>query len=99
MPAKRKQTESNVRLDEDDVLGDILQDLDKEPTHVPVPQPTFLKKKPKPSPSSKVAVNPFARPQMTAPVRAKASPKPLKIPDPDKENVVNGVSPKNYDYN
>ncbi|XP_068206264.1 DNA polymerase alpha catalytic subunit-like [Palaemon carinicauda] len=94
MPAKKKKVEANVRLDDDDVLGDILQDLDKEPAHVPVPQPTFLKKKPKSSPASKMAVNPFARPQIATPVRPKASPKPLKAPVQGKENVVNGASPK-----
>ncbi|KAK7084492.1 DNA polymerase alpha catalytic subunit [Halocaridina rubra] len=95
MPAKKKKLETNVRLDDDDVLGDILQDLDKQPTSVPMPQPTFLRKKMKASPSTGSAPgNPFARPRVTTPVQTKPSPKPLKPLGQDKENVVTGASPK-----
>ncbi|KAG7160964.1 DNA polymerase alpha catalytic subunit-like [Homarus americanus] len=96
MPAKRKKAETLVRLDDDDVLGDILQDLDKEPDTVRPPRPTFLKKeKPKASPvANKGPVNPFARPQITTPIRAKASLNLLKPRSISEENVVKGASPR-----
>lgn len=95
MPAKKKKAESEVRLDDDDLLGDILQDLDKEPTTVRPPQLTVLKKKiMKTSPNSnKAAVNPFARRQITTPTRSKTYTKPLQPRCIIQENA-SGVSPK-----
>ncbi|ROT82337.1 putative DNA polymerase alpha catalytic subunit-like [Penaeus vannamei] len=93
MPAKKKRAETNIRLDDDELLGDILQDLDKESDTIRPPMPTLLKKK-VPKPPSASPVNPFARPQVTTPVRVKASPKPLKPRTILDENVVNGASPK-----
>ncbi|XP_045609445.1 DNA polymerase alpha catalytic subunit [Procambarus clarkii] len=96
MPAKKKKAEALVRLDDDNLLEDILQDLDKEPATIRPPQPTFLKKKiSKPSPlPNKSSVNPFARPQITTPSRPKSSSKPLKPRSISGDNVINGASPK-----
>ncbi|XP_076048772.1 DNA polymerase alpha catalytic subunit [Oratosquilla oratoria] len=46
MPSKKK-SESNVKLDDDDLLGDILNDLSSEPeAPMAPPRPVLLKKKP-----------------------------------------------------
>ncbi|KAK4326034.1 hypothetical protein Pmani_003411 [Petrolisthes manimaculis] len=91
MPVKKKKNESQVCLAEDDLLGDILQDLDK-PSVIHPAHPTLFKKKVgKPSPIAKREhINPFIKPSAITPTRAKTMLKPRNISD----SSLNGSSPK-----
>lgn len=96
MPTKKKKAESQVRLDNDTVLDDILLDLHKEPVTICPSQPTFLKKKVNiASPArNKESLNPFLKTQLSTPTRAKSSLKPLKPRSISEENVISESSPK-----
>ncbi|CAL4103579.1 unnamed protein product, partial [Meganyctiphanes norvegica] len=90
MPSKKKKSEKDVGLDDDALLGDILQDLNQEAEPMKLKKPSFLKKKvlnkPLPLPNSG-SVNPFSTKLSTTPVRIKESPKVLKPRSISSENI------------
>ena len=82
MPAKKNKPEKNVKLDDDEALGDILQDLEKEPDETIKPlQPTVLMKKKKVNRSSYGSpINKFSKSlkETVSPASVKLSPKPIQ---------------------
>lgn len=90
MPSKKKKTEENVDLDDDELLGDILQDLNQKSEPIQLKKPSFQKKKVlnKPLPMTNGgSVNPFSTKLSTTPVRIKDSPKVLKPRSISSENI------------
>merc|ERR1739838_1020033 len=88
MPSKKKKTDNDIALDDDDLLGDILQDLDQETKPIKLTKPSFQKKKVlnKPLPMSG-PINPFSTKLSTTPVRIKESPKVLKPRSISSDNI------------
>ncbi|XP_063858449.1 DNA polymerase alpha catalytic subunit-like [Scylla paramamosain] len=94
LPTKRK-SEPQVRLEEDDILGDILQDLGKQKNPILPPPTKVLKKIHKPSSGSQIKnVNPFSKPLVTTPIRSKTTPKVVKPRSITPENSACNSSPK-----
>lgn len=93
VPAKRKKTEPQVRLDEDDVLGDILQDLGKQKNPL-LPPPTKLRKTTLVNSTRSKPTNPFAKPLTISPVQIKTTPKLLKSRNVTQDSTRSYMSPK-----
>lgn len=89
-----------VKLDEDDVLGDILQDLGKQKNPL-LPPPTKLRKTQLVNSSQSKPANPFSKtlsvsPMQvkTSPIQVKTTPKVLKPRNLSQDTTKSHMSPK-----